>query len=160
MTEIEKYNPCAEAIEFRRQFKTFKEAWNNCPRGDWMLWIAKRLEVDEKLLYKASALCAKTVKHLMIDQRSKDAVQAALNYADGKISKEELLAVWGASWVVSDPWVAYYTAWAAGGDAWAAWAAYYNAWAAGGGDAYKEENQLQTADICREILTDAILDKI
>lgn len=49
-TEIERFEPCADALEFRRQYATFEEAWAACPRGDWMLWIAKRLGVDLRVL--------------------------------------------------------------------------------------------------------------
>ena len=44
--EIEKFNPCREALVFRSQYSSFKEAWEACPRGDWMLWIAQKLDVD------------------------------------------------------------------------------------------------------------------
>lgn len=140
-TEIEKYRPCTEAVEFRRQHKSFKNAWNNCPRGDWMLWIAQRTGVDEKLLIKAKALCAKTVIHLMKDDHSKAAVQAALDYSDGKITKKELKNA------AADDYAAYTAA-----DAYAAAYAYVV-------DA-KRKKQKQTADICREVLTEAILEKL
>lgn len=32
-TEIEQFKPCQDALEFRMKFKTFEEAWDNCPRG-------------------------------------------------------------------------------------------------------------------------------
>lgn len=56
-TEILKFNPCIEAVNFRSKFNSFEEAWNNCHRGDWMLWIAARLNIDFKLLTKAKAKC-------------------------------------------------------------------------------------------------------
>lgn len=68
--EILQFNPCEEAMDFRNKYTSFEDAWNNCPRGDWMLWIAKRLEVDLKILTRAKAKCALTVRHLMKDQRS------------------------------------------------------------------------------------------
>ena len=43
---IEKFNACKESIVFRKNYSDFKTAWENCPRGDWMLWIAKKLNVD------------------------------------------------------------------------------------------------------------------
>lgn len=88
--EISKFNPCDAAIEFRSQYKTFEDAWMNCPRGDWMLWIAGKLEVDLRVLTKAKALCALTVKHLMKDERSIRACEVALRFADGQASREEL----------------------------------------------------------------------
>ena len=89
-TEIEQFNPCNDALIFRKKYKTFRGAWNNCPRGDWMLWIAKRVGIDIRLLTLAKGYCAKTVIHLMTDQRSKDAVKAAIDYGHGKIDDVQL----------------------------------------------------------------------
>lgn len=83
-------------------------------------------------------MCAKIVEYLMKDQRSKDAIKAALDFADGKISKREL----------DD---------AAADAAAAAVAAAYAADAAAA--AYKK-NQKQTANICRKVLTDAVFAKV
>lgn len=128
--EIEKYNPCKEAIFFRNKYKTFKEAWDNCNRGDWMLWIAYQVVVDKRILTYAKALCAETVIHLMKDKRSINAIKVAKLYGKGKATKQELnLASANAISVWTDD---------------------------GGGDA-KKENLLKTADICRKILTKEIL---
>lgn len=131
MTEIQKYGACYDAIKYRKQFKTFEEAWDNCPRGDWMLWIAKKIGVDERKLTLAKGLCAKTVIHLMKDDRSKAAVQAAIDYGSGLIDREQLNA-------------------AAAADAAAAYtAAAYT-------DAARTSNRKQTADVCREVLTEEV----
>jgi hypothetical protein len=37
-TEIEKYNACDPAVEFRKQFDSFEDAWDNCI-------ILKRIEI-------------------------------------------------------------------------------------------------------------------
>ena len=89
-TEIEKYLPCQEALDFRKQFKTFEEAWKVCSRGDWMLWIAKKVGVNKRELTLAKGYCANTVIHLMKDKRSRDAVKAAIKYGKGLIEDVEL----------------------------------------------------------------------
>ena len=137
--EIERFNPCFEALEFRKKYKTFRGAWNNCPRGDWMLWIAKRVGIDIRTLTLAKGYCAKTVIHLMTDQRSKDAVKAAIDYGHGKIDDVQLRNA------------AY-----AADAAYAAYAAYA---AADASDAVKK-NQKATADICRKYLTKSVMEKI
>lgn len=114
-TEIEKFNPCGDALDFRKEHKSFKDAWENCHRGDWILWIASKLKVDKRTLFLAKARCAKTVIHLMKDQRSIDAVNITERYGIGDIEEDELK---------------------------------YAAYAAA-----KKENQLKTANICRDILT-------
>src|SRR5690606_15619363 len=88
--EIEKYRPCSEALRFRMQYQTFQDAWQACPRGDWMLWIAQRVGVDLRTLTRAKALCALTVRHLMKDERSIKACEIALKFADGEATREEL----------------------------------------------------------------------
>src|SRR5690606_31512598 len=88
--EIKKYHPCSEALRFRMQYQTFQEAWQACPRGDWMLWIAQRVGVDLRTLTRAKALCALTVRHLMKDERSIKACEVAIKFADGEATREEL----------------------------------------------------------------------
>jgi len=134
--EISRFSPCKLALEFRSNYSSFEEAWNNCPRGEWMLWIAQKLNVDLLRLTTAKALCANTVRHLMTDKRSTDAIDVALAFGRGEITQKELKIA------------------ATDADT----AAYAAAYAAT--DAAKIENRLQTANICREILTDVVFDAI
>ena len=177
--KLEKLSPCKEAIAFCRQFKTYKEAWQNCERGDWMLWLAARLKVDERKLFLASGKCAETVIHLMKDQRSRDGVQAAIDYGNGLINKNQLEnAAYAAASAADAAYAAAYAAYAADAAdaaayaasaadaayaafAAAAYAAYaaYDAASAATSAAAKKNNQLLTANICREILTDAVFAK-
>jgi len=140
-TKLERLSACKEAVLFSAKFETPKEAWENCPRGDWMLWIASRLNVDKRLLTLAKGRCAETVLHLMRDQRSKDAVRAAIDFGEGKIDTIQLES-------------AAYAAAAAAADAYAAAAAAAATYVA---DDARKQNQLATANICREILTDVVL---
>ena len=153
--EILKFNPCKDAVEFRKQFPTFGEAWQSCPRGDWMLWIAKKLNVDDRLLTLAKGRCAETVIHLMNDNRSINAVKAAIAYGNSEITADELAsAASAAAYAASAAYAAAYAASAAYAAAYAAAYDYATADAAG------EENKLQTAEICRVLLTDAVMEKI
>ena len=82
---LEYLTACDEAIEWAKN-KTAKEAWDQCERGDWLLWWAKKENTDLRKLTLAKARCAKTVIHLMKDQRSIDAVEAAEKYGLGHLS--------------------------------------------------------------------------
>ena len=142
--EIEKFNACKESIVFRKNYPDFKTAWENCPRGDWMLWIAKKLNVDLLKLTTAKALCANTVRNLMRDERSTKAIDVAILFGQGKASREELDAA------------------AADADDAEAADAYADAYTAADAAAYaaadaKRKNQQETADICRRILTEDVL---
>ena len=88
--DITQFKPFIQRREYFNSKASFEEAWNDCQRGDWMLWTAAELKINDRLLIKAKALCTNTVRHLMEDNRSTDAIDAALLYADGKISREEL----------------------------------------------------------------------
>jgi hypothetical protein len=146
--DIKQFHPCGEGLEYYETNSSFEEAWNDCERGDWMLWIAKKLEVDDRLLTKAKALCANTVRHLMKDIRSTAAIDAALRYANGEISRKEL-----------DEYSAYAAYDAAYDAAYAAYAAADAAYAAADADTLKS-NLHQTAGICREVLTEAVFGKV
>ena len=87
---IEITRPCSEGVAYLRRYKTLREAWDQCPRGDWMLWLAQKLGVDVRVLTLAKGLCANTVRHLMKDPRSVEAVDAAIAFGHGEMGEKEL----------------------------------------------------------------------
>jgi hypothetical protein len=173
-TKLEKLNACSDAVEYVKTQKSPILAWQNCERGDWMLWLAKRLEVDDKKLTMAKAMCAKQVEHLMKDQRSKDALQACFDYVNGKITREQLnIAYAAAAAYAADAdaaaYAAAYAAYAAAAAdadadaaayaaAYATYAAAYAAYAAAYAAA-RQSSLKKSADICREYLTEEVLSK-
>ncbi len=91
---------------------------------DDCLW-ALRSRPDLSKLWRLFAVkCARSVQHLMKDQRSIDALDVAERHANGEASDEERSAARSAEWAA---WAAESAAWAA---EWAAWAAESAAWAA------------------------------
>ena len=179
---LQKLNACKDAIEWAGD-KSWQEIYNTCHRGDWLLWLFKRTNPDDlQLLTLAKGHCANTVRHLMKDERSIKAVDAAIAFGEGKISRDELdAAVAYADYAAYADAADYYAAFAASAaayvdasaaasaaaafaaaDAAAAYAAYVTdaAYAAYDGAAYaysaaaaaKKENQQLTADICRKYL--------
>ena len=159
--------------------KTFEEVYTTCERGDWLCWLfAKTNHEDVKLLTLVKGHQANTVRHLMKDERSINAVDTAIAFGEGRATKEELrnadraaahtadAAYTDAAWAAAE--AAWAAAWAAEADvasaraayaAEAAWAAAYTAeaaWAAAGdSDAYTAEqaNQQLTADIFRKYIS-------
>ena len=148
--KLKKLSACREAVKWVKTQKSPTEAWQNCERGDWMLWLAKRIKVDDKKLTMAKAMCAKQVSHLMKDQRSKDALQACFDYVNGKITRKELnTAAYAAAAVYAADDTAADTA-----------AAYADTYADAYADAYitaRRTSLKKSADICREYLTKEIL---
>ena len=82
---------CKEAKEWAGNM-TIEEVVDKCYRGDWLLWLAKEIDVDDRKLTLAKGLCANTVRHLMKDERSVKAVDAAISYGKGEMGLEELNA--------------------------------------------------------------------
>ena len=127
-------NACDEANGWVSD-KNIEDAVKEVERGDWLLWLAKKIDIPIKPLTLAKARCAKTVIHLMKDQRSIDAVNLAEKYGlTDEISDDDLKN--------------------------AADAAAYYAASAAADDAAKTKNQLQTAYICREILGELIINRV
>ena len=162
-TKLKKLLACSEAVEYVKTQKSSKDAWMNCERGDWMLWLAKRLDVDDRKLTLAKATCANQVRHLMKDQRSLNAIDACFRYANGEITREELNA---ASSYAYDAYAAAAAAAAADDAAYAYAAAAAADDAADAADAVaaaitstRMESLKKSADICREILTEDVLEK-
>ena len=89
-TKLLELHACEEAIEWAGD-KSPKEVWNTCERGDWMLWLAGKLDVDGKLLVKAACACAREALVHVPDSESRPriAIETAERWAEGKATAEE-----------------------------------------------------------------------
>ena len=114
---------CRAAKEWA-QGKTFEEVYTTCERGDWLCWLfAKTNHEDIQLLTLVKGHQANTVRHLMKDERSLKAVDTAIAFGEGRVTREELRNAADAAWVATAASDARYAADAARAEAWAAWAA-------------------------------------
>lgn len=134
---------CSEAMEWVGE-RSWSEVYRDCPRGEWLIWLFVHVKPDAKReRVGMAALAANTVRHLMTDERSTAAVDAAFAYSRGEIGDEELRVARAAG----------AAAWAAA-PAWAATAAAYAAEAARRAAAYaaadEEANHLLVANLIRE----------
>jgi hypothetical protein len=161
--KLSRFNPCSDAMEYFLSQKNYKEAWENCERGDWMLWIAKKLDIDDRKLTMAKYHCAAQVLHLMKDRRSINAMAASLRYANGEINRDELAAdaaaADAADAAATAAYAAAYAAYAADAAdaaATAAATAAYAADAADAADAARNSSLKKSADICRKYLTEEV----
>lgn len=135
---LEEHKACLDGFEFAKDL-TLEQFLNTCERGDWILWLFARMNPDSKRqITLAKGQCANTVRHLMKDKRSLDAVDIAIKYGNNEATEQELATA------------ATVAALAA---AYAAFAADTAAYAA------KKDNQKLTADICRKYLPLAIWDQ-
>ena len=160
---------CREAREWADR-KTLSEIWEQCPRGDWMLWLARRAGVDKRTMTAAKADCAATIKHLMKDPRSIKALETAQAYGRGEATDDELAdaadaadaaaaaagaagAAYAAADAAADAADAAADAAAAAAAASAAADAAYDAAADADAYAARKQSQIRTAEIVRSIIT-------
>ncbi len=156
--------------------KTIEEVVATCHRGDWLFWLAERIDIDKRLLTLEAGHSAATVLHLMTEEDSRKGVQAAIDYGEGRITEEELVkaaaaaanasayanaaaaAAANASASVSSAYAAKAAAYVA---AKSAYASYATSYVAANAAAFAEkENQMATADICRKYIGDLIIKKV
>ena len=97
-------NACEEARLWAED-KNIEEVLRDSYRGDWLLWLAKKLDLPFNKLTLAKARCAKTVIHLMKDQRSIYAVNVAEKFGLDECTLEELNNAYAAA-VAADAAVA------------------------------------------------------
>jgi len=163
------HDACRDGADYFNSFDTPQDFVKNCNRGDWLLWLFQRTNPAElQLLTLAKAHCANTVRHLMTDERSRNAVDVAIKFGNGLATIEELkqatdaayeayAAAYAAAYVAAEKEAAYaaaYAAYAAADEAYEA--AYYDAAA---DEAYeaayydaRNKNRQLTADICRKYI--------
>ena len=164
---LRELNACQDARMWARG-KTIDEVVEECHRGDWLLWLARKVDIGLKPLTLTKGLCANTVRHLMKGEQSMKAVDVAIAFGEGKATLDELN---NAAAYADAAYDAAYDAYDAAYDA-ASAANAYAAGAAAGAAAYaaaayayadaaaRTQNQKQTADICREHIGQLIIDKV
>jgi len=143
--KIDHLRPCYDAREWLSQQTDPQQAWNDCPRGDWMLWlIGKHIKSepwsDDRKPFLACCLdCAATVSHLW-PAATAEAVAALRQWIAGECDVETAkmarLKLWSAAAAA-----AAYAAYAADADAAAADAAHAAA---------RTQNRAATAAIVRK----------
>ena len=87
--------PCADALEWARDYTSPAKAWSECEHGDWMLWLLGQLsgvpESDaRKLLVLAACDCADlAMPHAKTPVVAK-CIKTARRWAKGKATIEQL----------------------------------------------------------------------
>lgn len=65
---LNKLNACHSSIEWLQE-RNSEQMWSDCHRGDWMLWLLQKLNINKRILTLCKGKCAETVKHLMKNER-------------------------------------------------------------------------------------------
>ena len=171
-TKLTALDACTDAVAWARTQPDPQTAWDNCQRGDWMLWCAARAGIDRRSLVLAACDCAETAAdHADSDTQMSIVwtIETARLWARGE-GGIDLGDVRAAVYAAADVRAAVYAAAAAAvavsyASAYAAYAAAYTA-AYGAADAYaanaayaaadayaanaRDKALATCADICRE----------
>jgi hypothetical protein len=154
------YN-CSDCLDYARTI-SYKEFWDNSPRGDWLLFFAaKEGSTPHKLIVKAACQCARLSLPYVKkgDLRPRQAIEITEKWIEDKATIKEVNLAAEAAYVsdaANTSYAAYRAAYhaayayAVNVDAAAAYAA-YPAYSAIYTDS-KKEMQQKTADIVRSII--------
>tara|TARA_R110000868_G_scaffold270804_5_gene530266 strand:- start:1151 stop:1630 length:480 start_codon:yes stop_codon:yes gene_type:complete len=145
---------CEDGFDFAKNL-TLEQFLNTCDRGDWILWLFAKINPNSlRELTLAKGHCANTVRHLMNDERSLEAVDVSIKFGEGKATRKQLdfaaanaSSAANAAYVVANAYAAANAAYVVAGDAGDASASAY------------QVNQKLTADICRQYLPLEIWDQ-
>ena len=156
---VEKFIPesaCTDAVEWCRTQRTAKEAWDKCPRGDWLLWLlaqnVKKGSTKHRRIVLAACACARlSLKYAPEGEgRPLKAIETAESWAKRKkgVTLEDVrrgrAAAADAAYAAADAAYAAYAA--ADAAAYAAAAAYADAAAVAAYAAYAAANAAAYAD--------------
>jgi hypothetical protein len=85
---------CRSAVEWveHRYDLTLSELWDECDRGDWMLWLAARVGVDRKLVVRTAADCVETALRYVPpgESRPRTTVETVRRWLRDEATNEEV----------------------------------------------------------------------
>ena len=119
----EKHQACEDGRAWAiAECETMVDVWDKA-KPEWLLWVSTRPGVlTDKELRLFAVFCARKVEHFSVDQRSRDAIAVAEQFANGEATQEELTAARDAACAAARD-AAWYAALDAARDA-----AWYAAW--------------------------------
>ena len=79
---------CSAAVEWVGD-RTLEQAWAECERADWMLWLYRRRKPDKRICVTLAIAFAERVAHLTTAPEAKAAVDAARGWLAGTTTEAE-----------------------------------------------------------------------
>ena len=108
---IKKLGACEEALEWCEDYETLEDAWANCKRGDWMLWLlgksagAPETDSRKKLVFTVCQCARLALPYIPEgEERPLKAIEIAEAWTQGK---ETLEAVKAAAHMAYAAYIAY-----------------------------------------------------
>ena len=138
--KLKQLKPCYDALEWVEKQPSRKSAWDNCERGDWMLWLLGKRSGEvgsksrKKLVWTACQCARLSLPYVEKgEERPLKAIETAEKYTKGDATLDEVRKAGDAAYAYdadADAYAAYAAAYAAYAAAYAANAAYAAAYAA------------------------------
>ena len=99
---LERLGACREAADWY-DGRDSEQAWAECERGDWMLWVAGKLNVDRKVLVAAACECAELALVHVPDgeDRPRQAIETARAWVSGNATLEQVRKAASAAYAAS-----------------------------------------------------------
>ena len=92
MELLNKLNACQEA-KLWAAGKTLSQAWQECQRADWMLWLLGRSPINKKIIATIAVEFAETCVHNAKDYPAvAECITTVKKYLSGQATQEELAA--------------------------------------------------------------------
>lgn len=90
--QLQKLNACPESMNWAWN-KTFEQAWAECKRADWMLWLLGRVG-EKKRVVEATCICARTaLRYVRKDElRPLKAIEAVEKWCRDEATVQEVSA--------------------------------------------------------------------
>ena len=98
LTELlARFRACGESRDWASALPadtTIEQAWQMCEHGDWMLWIAAKLDVDQRLIVLSACGCARlALPHVTAGEtRPLAAIETAESWCRGEATIEQVRA--------------------------------------------------------------------
>ena len=88
---LQKNHACTPSLEWLKS-RTLAEAWEQCERGDWLLWLAAKAGVDRRRLVMAACACARlALVHVPPgEERPRVAIETAEAWCRGEATIEQV----------------------------------------------------------------------
>ena len=126
MKLLDELNACQEAKQWAAG-KTLSQAWQECQRADWMLWLLGRSPINKKIIGTIAVEFAEQYVHNANGYPAvSECIGVVKKYLAGEATQEELSAAESSAW--SAALATESSAWAAARAA--AWGAESAAWVA------------------------------
>ena len=112
--QLKDMKACQEAVDWVGD-RTLEAAWAECDRGDLMLWLAAKADIDRPTIVLAACDCAEqALKYLPTDEkRPEQAIKAARAWCEGRATLTDVRNAADAAYAAADAAAADYAAYAA-----------------------------------------------